>query len=67
MKLWFFKVVKCSSIEDVNGLSVVFTIFSLKNGLSKLFENGNLGSFMIGVLKKGKRIFQDFFYISFYK
>jgi hypothetical protein len=34
--MWFFKVVKCSSIEDVDGLTVDFTI------LHKINKNGNL-------------------------
>jgi hypothetical protein len=36
--MWFFKVVKCSSIEDVNGLNVVFTILHKINGFSKLIK-----------------------------
>ncbi len=40
--MWYFQVVKCSSIEDVNGLNVIFTILHKKNGFSKLIKNGSL-------------------------
>jgi hypothetical protein len=36
--------VKCSSIADVIGLSVVFTIEHLKNEFSKLIKNSNVMS-----------------------
>jgi hypothetical protein len=42
MKIVILKVLKCSSIEDVDGLSVLFTILHRINGLSKLIKNGNL-------------------------
>ncbi len=42
MKIMIFKVVKCSSIENVNGIRVVFTILLLKNGFSKLIKNENI-------------------------
>ncbi len=34
--MWFFKVVKCSSIENVNGWSVVFTILHKKEWIIKI-------------------------------
>jgi hypothetical protein len=37
-----FKVVKCSSIEDVDGLNVFFTILNQNNGFSNLIKIGNL-------------------------
>jgi hypothetical protein len=42
MKMWYFKVVKCSSIEDVDGLIVVFTILHQTNEFSNIIKNGNL-------------------------
>ncbi len=36
--MWSFWVVKCSFIEDVLGLSVVFTILHKKNEYSKLIK-----------------------------
>jgi len=37
------KILSCkSSIEDVDGLSVVFTILHKKNGFSILIKNNNL-------------------------
>jgi hypothetical protein len=35
MKIMIFLIVKCFSIEDVDWLSVVFTILHKKNGFSK--------------------------------
>jgi hypothetical protein len=40
--MWYFKVVRCSSIEDVDRPSVAFSILHKKNGFSKLLKNGNL-------------------------
>jgi hypothetical protein len=42
MKIVIFQIVKCSFIEDVDGLSVVFTILYKKNEFSKLTKNDNL-------------------------
>ncbi len=36
--MWYFKVVKYSSIEDVDGLTVVFIILHKNNGFSKLIK-----------------------------
>jgi hypothetical protein len=38
MKIVIFLSVKCSSIEDVNVLIVIFTILHLKNGFSKFIK-----------------------------
>jgi hypothetical protein len=39
-----FKVVKYSSVADVIGLSVAFTIEHFKNGFLKLIKNNNVMS-----------------------
>ncbi len=44
MKIVIFEVVKCFSTEDVNGLSVVFTVSHKKNELSKLIIFKKQGS-----------------------
>jgi len=36
--MWCFKVVKYSSIEDVDGLNVPFNILHKNNGFSKLIK-----------------------------
>jgi hypothetical protein len=41
---WSYKVVKCFSIENVNGLNVVFTILHKKNGFKNLIKNDDLMS-----------------------
>jgi hypothetical protein len=38
MKVLHFKIVKCSSIEDIDVLSVFFTILNKKNVFSKLIK-----------------------------
>ncbi len=55
---WSLKVIKCFSIENVNGPSVVFTILHQNNGFKKLIKNDNLMS-----NKDSKSMFIRFFCI----
>jgi len=51
MKIMIFLFVKCSSIENVDGLSVVFTISHKKYGFSKLIKKMRI-CYKIGVLNQ---------------